>query len=432
VVAGVLPALVPVVHALRETTSAALKDGFGGYAAARGRGGALLIVGEVALAMTLAVAGALLLQSFARLTAVTPGFDTERILSLKVFLGPPRYRSVASEKQYVRAAMDRIASIPGVESVAAVSSLPLNDPSSAQRFDIEGRAMPPSDRPMASYRAVSSGYFSALRIPIVRGRGITDDDRDAGAPVMVVNDAMARRFWPNQDPVGQRIKWATGIEPVDRTWHTIVGVVADVKSSGLDKPEPPAMYEPYTQRVFPWLRWNTFVARTHGAPESYAQSIRHALAGLDPLQPVFQIASLEAVVSQSVSARRFNTALIDLFAALALALCAVGVYGTIGFWVAERTREIGVRMALGASRRRIRAMVVARATAFTGAGVAVGIALSLATGRMLSTLLFDVHPFDGFTIASVSLIVLATGAAAAYVPARRASALDPLTVIRGE
>ena len=250
--------------------------------------------------------------------------------------------------------------------------------------------------------------------------------------VVVVNEAMARRFWPHEDPVGRRIHWATGYPQFDTPPHTIVGVVADIKSAGLDKPERPAVYAPYTQRAFPWLRWSSFVVRTHGEPESMARQIRQELTKIDPLQPIYQMAPLDDVLAQSVAARRFHTWLIDLFALLALALCAVGVYGTIGYWVAERSREIGVRMALGATGRGIRTMVVARAGALTTVGVAVGIGLSLATSRLLSSLLFEVRPFDASTLATASAVVLAAGAAAAYVPARRASSVDPLTVIRGE
>ena len=246
--------------------------------------------------MTLAVAGALLFKSFARLTAVRPGFDAERVLSLKVFLTPPRYRTVASGKQYIRSGLERMAAIPGVESVAAVSQLPLGDPSSTQPFDIEGRAVAPADRPSAAYRAVSAGYFRTLRIPLVRGRALTEDDREDSPLVVVVNEASARAFWPNQDPIGRRIRWATGIRPFDEPWHTVVGVVADVRSSGLDKPEPPAIYAPYTQRMFTWLRWNSFVVRTHGEPQPYARAIREELTKIDPMQPIYQVASLDTVI----------------------------------------------------------------------------------------------------------------------------------------
>jgi putative ABC transport system permease protein len=431
--AGAMPALAPTLRALHISSPLALKDGFGGYTTTgRGTTGAVLIVCEVALAMTLAVAGALLLKSFSRLTAVAPGFDPERVLSLKVFLTAPRYRSVSSEKQYIQGALDRLSSLAGVESAAAVSQLPMGDPASGQPFDIDGTAFPAGDRPTAAYRAVSASYFSTLRIPLVRGRGLTADDRSDSPSVVVVNEALARQFFGADDPVGRRIKWASGIPQFDQTWHTIVGVAADVKSRGLDKAETPAIYEPFTQRIFPWLRWNSFVVRTQGAPESFARAIRQELTKVDPLQPIYQMASLDEVIAQSVAARRFHTGLIDLFAALALALCAVGVYGTIGYWVAERAKEIGVRMALGATRSGIRLMVVARASGFVAIGVVSGIALSAFTGRLLSTLLFDVQPFDVSTITATSVIVLSTGALAAYIPARRASSVDPLTVIRGE
>jgi putative ABC transport system permease protein len=430
-VAGALPAIAPAVRALRESSASALKEGFGGVATAPGRGGAALVVAEIALAMTLAVAGGLLLKSVSRLSAVDPGFDPSRVLTLKVFLTPPRYRSVDSEKQFVRAVLDRLARVPGVEQVAAVSALPIGDPASGQAFTIDGRTFAPSQRPNFDYRAVSASYLDTMRIPLRRGRRFTDDDRENTARVLMVNEALARTFWPNGDPVGKVIRPATGYPRFD-TPHTIVGVVADVKTLGLDKTERPAVYAPFAQREFPWLRWTSFVVRTHGEPEAYARVVRQEMIAIDPLQPIYQVAAFDTVVSQSMAPRRFNAVLIGLFAALALGLCAVGVYGTIGYWVAERSREIGVRMALGASRRGIRAMVVGRAVALTAAGSAAGLVLSAATSRLLETLLFDVHRFDAATIAAVAAIVLATGAAAAYVPARRASSLDPLTVIRGD
>ena len=429
--AGALPAIAPAVRVLRESCASALKEGFGGVATAHGRGGALLVVVEIALAMTLAIAGGLLLKSFARVSAVDPGFDPSRVLTLKVFLTPPRYRSIESEKQFVQRVLERLARVPGVDAVAAISQLPLGDPASGQPFTIEGRTFAPSERPNLDYRAVSPSYFDAMRVPLRRGRRFTDDDRETTANVVIVNEAAARTFWPNADPVGKVIRPATGYARFD-TPLTIVGVAADVKSHGLDKPERPSVYVPFTQRTFPWLRWSSFVVRTHGDPDAYARSVRQEVVAIDPLQPVYQIAPLDTVVSQSVAARRFTTALIDLFAVVALALCAVGVYGTIGCWVAERSRDIGVRMALGATRGGIRAMVVGRVLALTAAGAAIGLALSAVTTRLLTTLLYEVTPFDAATFAGVTAVVAATAAAAAYVPARRASSLDPLTVIRAD
>jgi putative ABC transport system permease protein len=354
------------------------------------------------------------------------------MITFKVFLTPPRYRTASDAKYYVRTAIDRLAALPGIDAVGAVSQLPLSDPASGQLFDIEGHTPVPGNRPMAGYRAVSTNYFDLLKIPIVRGRPFTDQDREDAPPVIIVNEAAARRFWPNQDPIGQRIHWATAIPVFDAAVHTVVGVAADVKSNGLDKPEAPAVYAPYQQRKFTWLRWNTFVARTKGEPASYARTIRESLTKVDPLQPVYQMQSMDEVIADSVAVRRFNTGLLDLFAALGLALCAVGVYGTINYWVTERAREIGMRMALGASRRGITRMVVGRALALTALGVAIGLAVSVAAGRALTTFLFAVQPSDPVTIATVSLLVLGTGAVAAYVPARRAARLDPLSVIRSE
>ena len=327
--------------------------------------------------MTLAVAGALLFKSFARLTAVKPGFDADSVLSLKVFLTPPRYVTVAAGKQYIRSGLERLAAMPGVESAAAISQLPLGDPSSTQPFDIEGRAIAPADRPSPAYRAISSGYFRTLRIPLIRGRALTEDDREDSPLVVVVNEAAARAFWPDQDPIGRRFKWATGIQPFDDRWHTVVGVVADVKSSGLDKPEPPAIYAPYTQRMFTWLRWNSFVVRTHGEPQSYARAVREELTKIDPLQPIYRRrAARRASSPQSVAARRFHTGLVDVFAAPG----AGAVRGRrlrhdrlLGRGAHARNRRAhgARRLARAASSL----MVVARAGGLTALGVVAGIAL---------------------------------------------------------
>ncbi len=432
-VAGVLPALLPAFRAAKSSTSSSLKEGVGGYATTgRNRAGATLIVCEVALAMTLAVAGALLLKSYARLAAVRPGFDPAQVLSLKVFLTPPRYRTVAQSKQFIASALDRLNQISGVESAAAISQVPISDPSSTQLFDAEDKPTAPGDRPAAGYRAVSASYFKTMRISIVRGRPLTDDDRIDTPLVVVVNEATAKRVWPSENPIGKRIKWATGVPQFDSQWHTVVGVAADVKSNGLDRPEAAAIYAPYTQRMFPWLRWTGFVLRTQSSPDGYARIVRQELTNIDPMQPIYEVHALDHVIAQSVSTRRFHTGLIDLFAALALGLASVGVYGTISYWVSERSREIGVRMALGADARSVGMMVVGRASVLTAAGIALGLALSIATSRLLTTLLFNVQPFDPPTVVGVATLVSGVAMAAAYIPARRAARLDPLTVIRGE
>jgi putative ABC transport system permease protein len=429
IVAGAAPALVPALKASRVDLQPSLQEesGAAGGGVAQ-RAGAILIVAEIALAVTLAVAGGLLLRSFAAVTSTAPGFEAQGVLSLKVFLTPPRYRTIVQGHAFVRDALDRIAAVPGVESVATISQLPLGDPSSTLRFEIDGRSSGPDELPQTSYRAISASYFDVLRIPLLRGRALAAVDHESSQYVLVINDSMARRYFGDRDPIGQRIRWSRRDE--DQRWLTIVGVVADVKSTGLDRGEGPAVYAPYTQRLFTWLRWTSFTVRTHGEPLQYATPIRRALAGLDPNQPVYQVAPLQQVLSQSVATRRFNTLLLDLFAGLALLLAAVGVYGTIGYWVAQRTREIGVRMALGATRGAIAAMVVGKSAALTVAGVGIGIGLAMATTRLLSTLLFEVSPVDPLTFAAVSAFVTFLGIAAAYIPARRASRMDPVQVIR--
>jgi putative ABC transport system permease protein len=431
VAAGAAPALAPALRTARSRLHPSLREGFGGHAAARhNRLGGLLIVGEVAIAVTLAIAGGLLLKSFSALTSVPPGFDASHVLSFKVFLTPPRYRTIESEKAFIGDALDRISSVSGVDSAAAISQLPLGDPSSAERFEIDGRPLSPDELWSAAFRSVSASYFGVLRIPVARGRGLRDADRETAPFVIVINAAMANRYWPNQDPIGRRIRWVT--EGRDSRWLTIVGVARDVKSNGLDKLESPAVYAPYRQRIFSWVRSTSFVVRTHGEPMQYVPAVRRALLAIDPNQPVYEISPLDQVVARSVSEARFRTLVLDLFAALALILAAVGTYGTIGYWVTQHTRDLGVRMALGATARAIALMVVGRSAALATAGVLLGLASSLATMRGLSAMLYDVSPLDLPTFMEVALIVAVTGVTAAYLPARRAARLDPLAIIRGE
>jgi putative ABC transport system permease protein len=430
VLAGIAPALAPALQAARVDLQPSLKEGQGAVIrlASAQRAGDMLIVTEVALAVTLAIAGGLLLRTFARVTLTPPGFDARGVLSLKVFLTPPRYTTIESGKAYIGRALERVARVPGVESVAAVSQLPLGDPSSTLTFELEGHTVSPDDTASTAYRAVSWSYFHVMRIPLLRGRALDESDDESSTFVVLINDSMARRYFQDRDPIGRRIRWTRPGE--DHRWLTIVGVVADVKSLGLDRGEGPAVYAHYPQRLFTWLRWNTFVVRAHGDPSQYAMPIRRAMAEIDPDQPVYQVQPLEHVLAQSTAARRFNTLLLNLFSALALLLAGVGVYGTIGYWVAQRTREIGVRMALGATPSTIAAMVVARSGRLTVIGVAIGIVLAAAAARVLASLLYGVSPTDPVTFLAVAVFVGLLGMAAAYLPARRASRLDPLEVIR--
>ena len=429
----------PAVRMLRTLVARSAEGRHRRLLRPRGRttGGAALIVGEVALAMTLAVAGALLFKSFARLTSVTPGFDPERVLSLKVFLTPPRYVTVAvGQAVHPHAGSSAWRRCPASSrprrSRSCRSAIPRRRNRSTSRA---GPSLPPTGQ-SAAYRAVSAGYFGTLRIPLVRGRAL-DRGRPRGQPAGCRPQRGRRRGRSGRTRIrsGSASEWATGVQPCDEPWHTVVGVVADVKSSGLDKPEPPAIYAPYTQRMFTWLRWNT-LRRAHArrAAAVRARDSRGADQGRSPAADLSGRAARHGDRRRSVAARRFHTGLVDVFAALALALCAVGVYGTIGYWVAERTREIGVRMALGATRAHASSlMVVARASGLTASGV-VGRHRAVARDRAARC-----RRCSSASSRSTRATIGDGGAArarhrraAACIPARRAASLDPLDVIRGE
>jgi putative ABC transport system permease protein len=384
-------------------------------------------VAQVGLALVVLVGGGLLLRSLSRLLAVDPGFEPRGVLSLKVFLGPPRYRLLPSQHGYVRDALARLEQLPGVSSVAAVSHLPLSGLTSRQRFEVEGRPAPAGEAPSASYRAVSASYFRTLRIPLRRGRELGEGDTADSPPVLVVNESMARRCWPGEDPLGRRVRWMGGPDP---RWLTVVGVVADVRSEGLHASEGLVAYAPYTQRRFPWLRWTSFAVRTDGDPLALAGAVRAALARLDPEQPVYEVASLEEVVSRSLAERRFHALTLQAFAALGLALAALGVYGVVAYDVRERTAEIGLRMALGAQKGDVLRLVLRQGLLLALAGVALGTAGAVAAARALAPMLFEVTATDPLTYAGMAGVLVASALVACAVPAARAARLDPLQALR--
>ena len=423
---GVLSA----VQASRASLNQSLVEGGRTPSAAGGGLRGALVVAQVALAVVLLISGGLLLRSFSSLLAVNPGFDPRNVLHLSVFLGPPAYRTVPSQKTYVAEALRRVQRLPGIATVGSVTQLPIVDGHASLSFQIEGRPVPAADAPSASYSAVSAQYFETMGIPVVRGRGIERRDTEDSQLVAVVNENMASRFWANDDPVGKRFRWAR--ESDDQGWLTIVGVVGDIKSGGLDKNEPPTVYAPYRQRAFSWLRWTSLVIRTESEPRSQIASVRGQLLEIDPNQPVNSIGTLEQTVDSSVAQRRLNTMLISLFAAAAALLAAIGIYGIVSYYVVRRTREIGLRRALGATHRDVIRLVVRQGLALTVAGVVLGLAGALAVTRSLESLLFGVTPTDIATFVTVPLLLVLVALLASCVPARRATHVDPLIALRTE
>jgi putative ABC transport system permease protein len=421
---AVLFGLAPALTAARPDLQNPLREGArGGSGPVRG----LLVVAEVALAVVLLAGAGLLLHSFLRLQAVDPGFDPERVLTLAVDLDPQRYPAPAARSGYYQDLAGRVRALPGVESVAYGDSLPLTDIHMVLRgIEVEGKPrLDPEQQPMVGVTAVSPDYFRTLGIRLVRGRGFTGQETAGAPPVAVISQSMARKLWGADDPVGRRFR--RGRQP---EWMTVVGVAADIKHEGLDDASPLVqMYRPFPQEPRPFA----FLAvRSTADPATVVRSVRNEVLTFDRDVPVYDVATLRERLDTSVAGRRFNLALLGLFALLALVLAGVGLYGVLAYGVAERTHEIGIRMALGAERQRVLALILRQGLTLAAAGIAIGLPASLLVGRALRSSLFGVTAADPATLALIPLGLLAVALLAAWLPARRATRVDPMVALRNE
>jgi len=436
---GVGPALRVSHGALNET----LKEG--GRSSTEGRHGertrSVLVVSEVALSLVLLAGAGLLMESFVRLRQVKPGFDPHNVLTFQMTLPEPKYSSPGKVFAMFRQVLQRIEALPGVQSAATVTSLPL-ELGPDLPFDIEGR---PAKNPNEStgdsqYRSISADYFRVLKIPLLRGRYFTESDTEQSAGVVVINYSMARQYWPGEDPIGKRLTIARTMGPdwADVAPRQVVGVVGDVRDASLDQPPNPTMFIPFAQ-LRPYVlaltlrelpsRW---VVRTAGDPAAMAAAIRREVLALDRSQPIASIHTMDQVVSQSMAGSQFNMSLLGIFAALALLLAAVGLYGVISYTVAQRTHDIGIRMALGAGKGDLLKLVVGHGLILAIVGVGLGLVGSTALTRFLSGMLFEVQPKDPATLGCVSLGLIIVAAVASYLPARRAAKVDPIVALRHE
>jgi putative ABC transport system permease protein len=421
---GLLFGLIPAVQATRSDLALRIREGgrggLGGRASNRAR--RTLVVTEIALALMLVVGAGLLIRSFAQLTAVDPGFRTERLVSFGLSTPPSAYEDGAAVRQFYERLLERVASLPGVESAAAAANLPLAGTRNILGFDIENREPPPPGFVQdAALTSVTPEYFSTLGIPLRRGRLLEGRDGVDAPEVVVVNEAFVRRYLPGEDPIGRRIS-LNGEE-----WIEIVGVVGDAPQYGLDQDVRPAMFATLSQFT---TRTLTVVARTAGDPLALAGAIRREVAALDPNLPVQRFTTGEQLVSASVAQPRFYMALLAIFAGVALLLAAVGIFGVMSYLVTQRTREIGVRMALGANPASVLRLVVGGALGLAGVGVAVGVLAALLGSRLLSGLLFGVGSLDPVTYVGAAAVLLAVAALASYLPARAATRVDPNTALR--
>jgi len=426
--AGILFGLIPALQASRTDINETLKEGgrsSGGGGHNRFRG--LLVVAEIALALALLVGAGLMLRSFVRLMSVDPGLDPQNVLTMDIRLLRSKYPP-PQQAAFFRQLLERLRALPGVQSVGAVYPLPLSGAEEGMGFGIEGRPpLPPGERRNAGPRWVSPDYFKALKIQLLKGRVFTEGDGSDTPPVLVINEAMARQYWPNEDPIGSRVSFnSRDNQPI---WREIVGVVKDVRHTALDKEPRPQMYFPFTQ--FP-SAFMTLVARTDGDPLGLVAAVRGEVQAIDRDQPISNIHTMEELVAGSVSQRRFNLLLLGVFAGVALLLAAVGIYGVMSHSVEQRRHEIGVRMALGAQTRDVQLLIIRRGMALALLGVALGLFASFALTRALKSLLFGVSATDPLTFGVIALLLTAVALLACYIPARRATKVDPLTALRHE
>ena len=424
---GVLPAWTAATTRVADVARAS-----GRTTAAGARARSALMVVETALALLLVIGAGLLLRSFYALTQQPLGFDSDGLVTANITFNGQRYFDVGRRTRIFDAFEERMASAPGVTAVALTTDLPIGGSPIFHNLAFEGRPMATGTEPEVYYRGVNAGYFDALGIPFKRGRKFTAADR-AGAPlVAIVNEAFVREYYPTDNPLGRRIQWVSG----NGNWITIVGVAADVRGLSLESGEVPAVYVPYRQEQAPWRMWMDVAVRCDAGAAATVKIMRQELVRLDPAVPLTKAGTMTEVLARSVASRRFNLFLLGGFATLSLFLAAAGTYGVMSFAVAQRTREMGVRLALGARPVDLMRLVVGHGLVLTGVGVAVGLAGAVTIARIwgafLATMLFQVRSTDLPTLAAGAAVLLAAAAAAAYLPARRAARVDPLIALRSE
>jgi predicted permease len=426
---GVLFSIIPAIQASRVSLNDALRQGsHGDIGGRRATTRDALVVIEVAAALVLLVGAGLMLKTLARLRAIDIGFRSDHLLTMSTVLPRNKYMEPARRLAFFDRVMEGVRALPGVESAAYNSTLPFLATGNTQGYRVEGRQAPPGEPGDALLRVGDNQYLKTLGVRLVEGR--LSDSRDSGGapPVIVVNETLAKRYWPKETALGHRIT----LNGPTLVWRTIIGVVKDVHERGYELEMKPGVYIPYPQVTETWAQPENIVVRAKGDPAALAGAVRRIIASVDPEQPVSAVRTMDEILDRNVEDRTQQMTLLGAFAALALLLASIGLYGVLSYAVTQRSREIGLRMALGASARSVLGMVVGRGLALTGAGLAAGLALAVAGTRFMKTMLYGVDAIDPATFAGVSALLCAIAALACWIPARRASRVDPIVVLREE
>jgi predicted permease len=431
---GILFGLAPALRVSRVDLLTTLKDsdrGSAGASAMWGRGNnlrRLLVITELAISVVVLIVAGLLLRSFIRLQHVSPGFNPDNVLTLELTLSGDKYKDPVVARAASRQILENLEHLPGAVTAGGVSSLPLSDMFAWGPINVEGRVAPPGEKFInADERVVAGRYFETMQIPLIKGRLFNDQDTVDKPHVVLVDEFMAQQLWPNQDPLGKRISF--GDLAAKPEWATVVGVVGRIKQDALDSDSRIALYMPHSQFI---SRLFNVVLRTTTDPASLTSAVAHELHEVDRDLPMYGVVTMEQRVAGSLARRRFTTVLLAMFAGFALALATIGIYGVMAYLVSQGTREIGIRMALGATEKTVLRLVVKQGMVLAMCGVAVGLIAALAFSRLVSGLLFGVKATDPLTFAGITVLLTVVALFASYIPARRAARIDPMISLRCE
>jgi putative ABC transport system permease protein len=420
--------LAPALHASKTDLQDTLKDGGRGGGAGRNRTRSLLVVAEVAMSLLLLVGAGLMIRSFLSLTQVNSGFAPDHLLTMQVALPTSKYPEPPQRRAFFQQTLERIKALPGVSSVGAVDVLPLGGGVRSATFVIEGRQRGLDQAPPHSdIRTIAPGYFQTMKIPLRTGRDFTEQDHADAARVAMIDETLAQLYWAGEDPIGKRLDLQ--FESDEPVWREIIGVVGRIKNKGLDAEYKGQIFYPIAQAKGTSLY---LVARTATDPLSLVSAVRGAIRTIDPDQPVYRAMTMEQVVADAVAQPRLTTLLLTVFAALAVVLAVVGIYGVMSYAVVQRKSEIGIRMALGAQVGAVLSLVIRQGMRLVLVGMAMGLVASFALTRLMVNLLFGISPTDPLTFAALALLLASVSLLACYLPARRATKVDPLVALRHE
>ncbi|MFY9571738.1 MAG: ABC transporter permease [Blastocatellia bacterium] len=422
---GILFGLIPALQSSKLDLGEVLKEGSRSSAAFGGPTRSFLVVSEITLALVLLICAGLMIKSFLHLVSVSPGFNPENVIAMRIALPSSEYGQGHQKVSFFKQLVGRIENLPGVLSAGVATNVPLSGSNMLFTFTVEGRPPVPGEDRSAQFHAISPNYFRVMGIPILKGRGFTEEGIENAPSVVIINETLARRFFPDQDPLGSKLKITSGKTVV----REIVGVVQDVKHSSLDAESHADVYVPYFQNPSSFM---TLVARTSSDPTTMVAVLKSQVWELDKDQPIDSVNTVEQLLSNSIARPSFYAKLLAIFAAMALLLAAMGIYGVMSFWVAQRTHEIGIRMALGAQKRDVLVLVARQALSLALAGVVLGLLLAVAVTRIMTSLLYQVSSFDPLTFFAISFLAIAIALLASFLPAHRATKIDPMLALRYE